>query len=85
MVRFQSLTAAAAAAAVAAALGTMLSAPALGSKGDSDLAFTLLEAMGADSLVPRGPEPVMDRAVANELPNTQMRACGGRHIPQLLL
>lgn len=30
----------------------------------------------ADSLVPRSPEPVMDRATCNELPNTQIRASG---------
>lgn len=42
---------------------------------------TLLDKMSADSLVPRGPEPVMDRVVANELPNAQMGACGGGHIP----
>lgn len=41
--------------------------------------------MSADSLVPQGPEPVMDRAVANELPNAQMGACGVRHIPLPLL
>lgn len=60
MVRFQGLT--------AAALGVMLSAQAQGSTGDQHLAPppTLLE---ADSLVPRGPEPVMDRVVANEFPN----------------
>lgn len=76
MVRFQGLT--------AGALGVMLSAQAHGSTGDQHLAFnppTLLEAMGADSLVPRGPEPVMDRVVANELPNAQMGACGVGHIP----
>lgn len=76
VVRFQGLT--------AAALGVMLSAQAQGSRGDQCLAFTpstLLDKMSADSLVPRGPEPVMDRVVANELPNAQMEACGVGHIP----
>lgn len=41
----------------------------------------LIEAMGADSLVPRGPEPVMDRVVTNELPITLMGPCGVGHIP----
>lgn len=55
MVKFQGLTAAA---------GAMLSPQAQGSTRDQQLALTLLQAMGADSLVPRGPEPVMGR-VAN--------------------
>lgn len=58
MVRFQGLT--------AAALGVMLSAHAQGSTGDQRLACTP-HPLSADSLVPRGPEPVMDRVVANEL------------------
>lgn len=83
MVRFQGLT--------ASALGVMLSARAQGSTGDQCLAYTppplppphptLLDTVSADSLVPRGPEPVMDRVVANELPNSRMEACGVVHIP----
>ncbi len=75
VVRFQGPT--------AAALGVMLSAQARGSTEEQRVASppTLLEAMSADSLVPRSPEPVMDRAVANELPNAQMGACGVHHIP----
>lgn len=37
----------------------------------------------ADSLVPRSPEPVMDRATCNELPNTQIRASGVWLLPSL--
>lgn len=64
MVRFQGLT--------AAALGVMLSAHAQGSTGDQRLACTpphTPHPHSADSLVPRGPEPVMDQVVANELSN----------------
>lgn len=77
MVRFQGLT--------VAALGVMLSAQAQGSSGEHRGPMSppppLLDSVSADSLVPRGPEPVMDRVVANELPNSRMEACGVVHIP----
>lgn len=85
MVRFQGPT--------AAAVGVMLSAQALGSisnrclpprpqnSSDSLHPPPLRDAVSADSLVPRGPEPVMDRAVANGPPNAQLEPCGVGHIP----
>lgn len=88
MVKFQGPT--------AAAVGVMLSAQALGSTRNQCLAHTppphhqpsdslypppLGDAVSADSLVPRGPEPVMDRAAANGPPDAQMEPCGVGHIP----
>lgn len=66
VVKFQGLTA-------AAALGVMLSAEAHGITVKQPPP-NLLEAIGADILVPQDPEPVMDRKEANDLPNAQMRS-----------
>ncbi|CAB1444808.1 unnamed protein product [Pleuronectes platessa] len=55
-----------------------------GAQGTDIETPTLLGAMGADSLVPQGPEPVMDRVVTNELLITQMVACGLGQSPCLL-
>lgn len=66
MVRLQGLT--------AAALGAMLS---VHGSGDQHL-----EGRGADSLVPQGPEPVMDGVGVNERSNAQMGARSvGPHPP----
>lgn len=45
----------------------------------------LRDGISADSLVPRGPEPVMDPVfAANGPPNAQMELCGVGHIPPAL-
>lgn len=45
----------------------------------------LRDGISADSLVPRGPEPVMDPVFAgNGPPNAQMELCGVGHIPLAL-